>query len=334
MNRRDVALSLLALGAAPLVCLAQQPGRDYRIGVLLSGPEPQMRRYLDALRERLAQHGFAEGRNLRITWVVNYDFQEQTIEAARTLLASVPDAFFTFTPAQTLGVHRLKAQTPIVFTFVGDPVAYGIVKDIRRPGGNTTGASMRERETTTKRLELLRDLLPRAKRVGLVGYFLYTARDVAYLANESALRAAASSLGFELIEEPGATQGLGIIPAMERAARRGAEAFYVFHPLATQGFQWGGEDVVKFANQRRIPAIFQESELVEMGGLLSYGPSLVDEVRRSADQLARVLKGAKAGELAVDQASRFELIVNLKTARAIGLTTLHSVMPRADRLIE
>jgi putative ABC transport system substrate-binding protein len=120
---------------------------------------------------------------------------------------------------------------------------------------------------------------------------------------------------------------------MDRAARRGAEAFYIFHPLATRGLEWGGEDVVKFANERRIPAIFQESELVEMGGLLSYGPSLVDEVRRSADQLARVLKGAKAGELAVDQASRFELAVNLKTAKALGLTIPPSVLARADKVI-
>jgi putative ABC transport system substrate-binding protein len=316
------------------MCLAQQPGRNYRIGVLLSGPEPHMRRYLDALRERLALHGFVEGRNLRITWVAAGDTQNEAFEGARTLLASAPDAFFTFGAAQTLGAQRLKAGAPIIFTFVGDPVAYGIVKEIRRPGGNTTGASMRERETTTKRLELLRDLLPRAKRIGLVGYFLYTSRDIAYLANEPALRAAAASLGFELIEEPGATQAEGIVPAMERAARRGAEAFYIFQPLVIRRFDWGGEEVIKFANERRIPAIFQELEMVEMGGLLSYGPSLVDEVRRSADQLVRVLNGAKAGELAVDQASRFELTVNLKTARAIGLTSLHAVMPRADRVIE
>jgi putative ABC transport system substrate-binding protein len=293
-----------------------------------------MRRYLDALRERLAEHGFVAGRNLRILLGVATDAQNESFEGARTLLASTPDALFTFGAGQTLGAQRHKSRTPIVFTFVGDPVAYGIVKEIRHPGGNATGASMRERETTTKRLELLRDLLPRAKRIGLVGYFIYTSRDVAYLANESALRAAAVSLGFELLEEPGATQGEGIIPAMERAARRGAEAFYIFQRFATRGFDWGGEDIVKFANQRRIPAIFPESEFVEMGGLLSYGPSLVDEVRRSADQLARVLKGAEAGELAVDQASRLELVVNLKTARAIGLTSLQTVMPRVDRVIE
>ena len=116
MNRRDAALSLLALGTAPLVCLAQQPGRDYRIGVLLSGPEPAMRRYLDALRERLAEHGFVEGRNLRITLQVAAESQDQQIEAARTLLASAPDVFFTFAAPQTLAVQRLKPQAPIVFT--------------------------------------------------------------------------------------------------------------------------------------------------------------------------------------------------------------------------
>lgn len=330
MNRRDAAKSLLALGAAPLACFAQQPGRTYRIGVLLSGPELAMRRYLDALRERLAQHGFVEGRNLRITSGVAYDSPSESFEAARTLLATAPDALFTFGATQTQAAQRLKSSTPIVFTFVGDPVAYGLVKEFRRPGGNTTGASMQELEIALKRLELLREVLPRAKRVGLVGHLLKSSHVFAYLA---IFRAAAAKLGFELLEEPG-VESRGIVPAMERAAGRGAEAFYIFQTLAIAGFRFGGEDVIKFANQRRIPAIFQESELVEMGGLLSYGPRLVDEVRRSADLLVRVLKGAKVGELAVDQTSRFELAVNLKTARAIGLTSLQSVMLRADRVIE
>lgn len=334
MKRRDAAIALLALGGSPLVCLAQQPGRTYRIGVVLSGPEAAMQRYLVALRERMAQHGFVEGRNLRISLGVTPPIEDQQLEAARMLLASKPDALFTFDAPQTLGVQRLKTQIPIVFTFVGDPVAYGIVKQLRHPGGNTTGASMQERETKIKRLELLRDLLPGAKRVGVVGYFMRSSRDVAFQANEPAFRSAAASLGFELLDEPGWSHTEGITGAMDRAARRGAEAFYIFHSLSIQGLEWGGQDVVRFANERRIPAIFQESELVEMGGLLSYGPSLVDEVRRSADQLVRVLKGAKAGELAIDQATRFEIAVNVKSAKALGLALPASVLQRADRVVQ
>jgi putative ABC transport system substrate-binding protein len=332
MKRRDVLAAVLALGVQP--ASAQEPGRTYRVGLFISGPEPAMRGYLDAIRERLAQHGFVEGRNLQAAWKATANFNPVTdLEQARTLLASKPDAMLTFGTGVTRVVQQATQSVPIVFTFVGDAVAYGVVKEERRPGGNTTGVSMLQRDTNVKRLELLRELLPHAKRVAVVGYF-GGGVDFAFHANEPHLRQAAERLGFELIMEPGWSEVGGFVPAMKQAAARGAEAIFVLHPLAILGYRFGGEDVVRAASEQRIPTVFFESELVAMGGLISYGASLVEEARRAADQLARVLKGAKAGELAVDQASRFELVVNMKTAKALGLTVPQSILIRADRVIE
>jgi putative tryptophan/tyrosine transport system substrate-binding protein len=332
VHRRQFLIAAGSLLAAPPL-LAQRPGRNYRIGVFFSGREPVMRRYLDELRTRLARHGFDEGRNLQVDLAratYNPDADRQTV---RKLLDSSPDALFTFTTFHTLTAQSLKSPVPIVFTFVGDAVAYGLVKEVHRPGGNTTGASTQQREIKRKRLEFLRELLPHAKNVGVVGYFGET--DLLFNVNEAALRMAAGTLGFTLLTEPGWRQNAGgFIPAMRKAADLGAEAFYIFHPLAVSGFIFGGEDVIKFAHERRIPAIFEDSEPVELGGLMSYGTSLVDEVRRSADQLARVLKGANPAELPVDLAARFELVVNLKTAKALDITIPRAILLRADRVVE
>ncbi len=332
VERRRLLIATGALLAAPRL-LAQQRGRSYRVGVILSGPESAMQRYLNELRTRLARHGFDEGRNLEVILRRGTYSPDADQEIMRALLASTPDALFTFTTFFTRIAQSLNSQVPIVFTFVGDAVAYGLVNEIRRPGGNTTGASTQQREVKLKRLEILRELLPDARRVAIVGYFEGTS-DLLFNTHEAALHQAATRLGFELLMEPGwRLKAGGFVPALQRAVDRGAEAFYLFHPLAVSGFIFGGEDVIKFANERRMPTIFEDSELVEMGGMLSYGTSLVDEVRRSADQLARVLNGASAGELPVDMASRFELGVNMRTARALGIAIPQSILLRADPVI-
>lgn len=332
IERRAFVSAAAAAALLPRLALGNQPGRTYRLAVMLPGPVQGMARYHAAALERLAEHGFVAGRNLVLeTRPTTYN-RLHDIEQVRALLANKPDALLTYGTFITRMAQDFTAETPIVFTFVGDAVAYGVVRSEGRPGGNVTGASMAGLEVNRKRLELLRELLPNAKRVGVVAVF--GGRDILFDANQPVLRASAARLGLELIEEIGWTTPGGFVPAIDRAARRGAEGLLVLSSQAGMGFGYGGQDLVQATIAHRLPAIFLEAEVVEMGGLISYGVRLEDEARRAADLLAKVLGGAKAGELSVDQASRFELALNAKTARAIGLEVPRSILLRADRVIE
>jgi putative ABC transport system substrate-binding protein len=214
-----------------------------------------------------------------------------------------------------------------VFTWIGDPVAYGLVKELARPGGNTTGVTFLQPEMTAKRLELVREILPKAKRVVVAGYL----GDVSYLANEPFMRQIAARLGFELV-----TVEVGTAPevAVGTALARGADALFVYQPLSLVVGLEIPEKIAQLAVARRVPAFFPEPDLVVRGGLLSYGPDFLDETRRAADLVARILNGAKAGELPIEQSSRYELVVNLKTANVLGIEIPLSVRPRIDRTIK
>lgn len=248
----------------------------------------------------------------------------------REMVAAKPDAIFTCKVGPTEAAQAATKSVPIVFVWVDDPVATGLVKSYARPGGNVTGVTNRFGELLVKRLELARELVPRAKRVAIVGGTL-DMQGKAFEAIAPALRKAAAHLGVELLEIPARGIGIGD-DAIARAKKAGAEVLLPFAVFSDQLV--AGEQVVQFANHLRIPTIFADAEMAERGGLISYGTSLVDDVRRGADQLARVLKGAKPAELPVDQAARFELVVNLKTAKDIGIKIPQSVLVRADRVIE
>ena len=333
MRRRAfLAGGAAALGLARFPALAQQAGRAYRLAVILPGPVQGMARYHAATLERLAQHGFVAGRNLVLELRPTTYNRPHDLEQVRALLANKPDALLTYGTFITRVAQELTAETPIVFTFVGDAVAYGVVRSEGRPGGNVTGVSMSGLEVNRKRLELLRELLPRARRIAVVAVF--GGRDILFDANQPVLRASAARLDLELIEEIGWTTPGGFVPAIDRAARRGAEGLLVLSSQAGMGFGYGGQDLAQATIAHRLPAIFLEAEMVEMGGLISYGVRLEDEARRAADLLAKVLAGSKAGDLSVDQATRFELAVNTKTARAIGIEIPRSILLRAERVIE
>jgi putative tryptophan/tyrosine transport system substrate-binding protein len=219
-------------------------------------------------------------------------------------------------------------RIPVVFTIVGDPVAYGIVKELARPGGNTTGVASLQPEMTVKRLELVREMLPSAKRIAVAAYL----RDITYIANEALLRQSAKALGFELttaeLSEP--TPEL----AVQRAIQANPDALFIYQPMSFVAPQDLAEKIAELAMTRRIPVFFAEADLVARGGLLSYGPNFLDEPRRAADLVAKVFKGAKPGDLPIDRSSRYELVVNLKIAKALGLEIPASVRPRIDRLIQ
>jgi putative ABC transport system substrate-binding protein len=204
-------------------------------------------------------------------------------------------------------------------------VASGIVKSYPSPGGNTTGVTNRFGELFVKRLELVRELLPKARRVAVVTYAadsLY--RDVV----APSLRKAATQLDLDLVQLAQAQWG----PAIEDAAKKGVHAVLPAENFV--GTRLSGEQVVETTNRLRLPAVFANSNMVEAGGLVSIGTNLENDIHRAADMLARVLKGAQAGSQPVDLATQFELVLNLKTARSIGLAVPQSVHLRADRVIE
>lgn len=329
MKRREVLIGTgLIAGLAALRAFGQPAARKHRVVALLSVPEAYSAPYWAALKQRLAAHGFVEGQNLTIDAGVTSQGFTYDVERLSKVLATKPDAVFAMTTGLAHVALGQSRSTPIVFTWVPDPVGSALVKDYARPGANATGVSSRFYEVAVKRLELLRELLPLAKRIALAGP-MYS-RDVETAA--ARLREVSGSLGFTLEE---VNTGASVeISAIEAAIRRGAQAALPLKVYTAIGQQITGELLVRASAEQRFPVIFAESELVDAGGLISYGTSLLDEVRRAADMLAQVLRGAKPAEVPVDQASRFELVVNLKTARRLGLRIPQSVLVRADRVIE
>jgi putative ABC transport system substrate-binding protein len=243
------------------------------------------------------------------------------------LLALKPDAIFACSTLVTQAAQSATNTVPIVFAWVSDPVVSGIAKDYAKPGTNATGITNRFFELAAKRLDLIRELLPSAKRVAVMSGVFDTVLEAAMVLAERA----AKQLGFELFRV--STHGAWA-EAIRKTAESGADATLVVTPFGIFGWGPQAEEAVRHTVEQRLPAIFAESESVERGGLMSYATNLGEDLRRGADLLARVLRGEKPADLAIDQASRFELAVNLKTARTMGLAIPQSLLLRADRVIE
>jgi putative ABC transport system substrate-binding protein len=306
---------------------ARAAARTYRVGLLspLSGLAAGA--YTAAFREELAKHGFMEGRNLVIESRSPLPGFQAGLQAARELLAFKPDALFATTTVLSQAAHAATGSVPVVFAWVGDPVHSGLVKSFAKPGGNVTGVSNRYFELVAKRLEILRELLPRAKRVAVMAAVMDGAGEEAM----KAAQRAADALGFQLVL---IVAGIDWRSAIERAAKEGAQAVSLLFPFFAYGMRITAEQFVRSIAERRIPAIFHDSETVEIGGLMSYGTNLASDVRRAAGLLARVLRGERPGGLAIEQASHFELALNLKAAHAIGVKSPPPLLTRADRVIE
>lgn len=319
MKRRDAVAALLAVGASPRAAFAQQPGRIYRVGVLFSGGSATMQPHRDAVREQLAKEGFVEGRNLQMTWRGGSDIWHDDRETAHDLVAGRPDAILAFSARMTRAVQAETNSIPVVFAHVSDPIADGIANNYARPGGNTTGISTHHRELLGKRFELLRELLPEARRVALVTPW---ATDPSFSAAEPTIVEVAARLHFEVIEV--------LYSQLSAIAEKRAEAMIVYNVL---GQRLMTENLIETALRLRIPSIFPDAESVVLGGLASYGTDPLEDTRLAAELLGRVLTGAKAGNQPVYRNSRFVLALNLKTAKALDLGIPQSLLARADRVI-
>jgi ABC-type uncharacterized transport system substrate-binding protein len=319
----SVVMLIIALLAAPLAVEAQPAGKAPRIGVMYAGSAPNL--YADALRRHLAELGWVDGQTL----LIEERYAEGRPERYPALIAELIRLKVDVLVAGggTAGARAAKRATgtiPIVMPVMGDPVAAGLVASLARPGGNITGLSMLNTEISAKRVELLREVLPKVERVAVL-------RDPATpQADVDATQVAARTLGLRLqflsASRPEEFQG-----AFQAARQASAEALIV---LASGFFNTQRRRLVDLAAQSRLIAVYEHREFPYSGGLMSYGPNLVDMNRRAAKYIDKILKGAKPADLPIEQPTVFELVINLKTAKALGLTIPPSVLARADEVIE
>jgi putative ABC transport system substrate-binding protein len=331
MDRREFIGTLAGgLLGAPLAAEAQQAAKIARIGYLafnLAAGDPRIR---EAFLQGLRDLGYVEGRNLLIEYRDAAGKTERFPALAAELVALKVDVIVA--GGGTLAALAAKQATttlPIVFAAVGNPVAEGLVTSLARPGGNVTGLSLVQQELVGKSLELLKQAVPEVSRVALL-LKPDAMPDRAKKDRLNAADVAARALGVRLqvVEARGPEDFDRAFSDMTRA-RAGALAV-----LATPVFDSERRRLVDLAAKNRLPTVYSYRSYVEAGGLMSYGPDLADSFRRAATYVDKILKGAKPGDLPVEQPTKFELVINLKTAKALGLTIPQSLLERADEVIQ
>ena len=307
----------------PAAISAQPPRQVVHVGILNSGAAKDAR--VDEFRDGLRELGYVEGQNLAIVYRWADGRQERLPELAAELVASHVDVIVAVGAA----VWAAKQQTstvPIVIAFSGDPVATGMVSNLARPGANLTGVSLMSSDLAAKRLELLKQTSPRIARLAV----LYNPAERASAPELQETEAAARTLGVTL--QPLEDRRPDDLKQLFAAAARGrSDALIVLaHAFA---FQNRGR-IIELAARQRLPTMYGWREFVDAGGLMSYGPNVHAMVRRAASYVDRILKGAKPGDLPIEQPTKFELVINLKSAKALGLTIPQSVLIRADEVIQ
>jgi putative ABC transport system substrate-binding protein len=327
MRRRDFT-ALLVAGATmwPLRIYAQQPRKIPRIGVLLLGTPTTFSLRTKAFLEKLRELGHVEGKTIEIEWKWGDDQVDKLSGLASDLVGSKVEVILT---AGTSAAKAVKAETrtiPIVMAIVGDPVGAGLVDNLARPGGNVTGFSIISPELGTKRLELLKEIVPNLSSVAVL---LNVKNPLSKIEMEE-MQTAAQAMGLRLhpIEISAEDELEDAFAAMSRAA---VQALIVLTDpiLFSQR-----KRTVDLSNKYRLPAVYFFQEFVEEGGLVSYGPSDADLFRRAAVYVDKILKGTKPSELPVEQPTKFDLYVNLRTAKMLGVTIPESLLTRADEVIE
>ena len=311
----------LSLAFAPLAVEAQEAGKVARIGVLVAPSAASFSPRIEVFRKGLREHGYVEGKNI----VFEYRYAEGKLdrlpELAAQLVGLKVDVIVTASDSAVRAAQKATSTIPIVFAAVSDPVATRLVESLARPGQNITGLSVLAPELDGKRLELLKEAVPKTGRVAVLFGPGYPRKET-----ENAARA----LGIQIVSLP--VRELGDFePAFETARKENVHALLTSpHPLINTV----RERIVEFAAKNRLPAMYGGPEFVEAGGLMSYAPSYTDLFRRAATYVDKILKGVKPADLPVEQPAKFELVINLKTAKALGLKIPQSLLIRADHVIE
>jgi len=326
VRRRRFLIASGALLAAPLAARAQQAGKVHRIGFLGNSTPALEANLVGPFREGLRELGYVEGRNI----LIEYRWAEGKYERFPALvgefIALKVDVIITAGTPAALAVKKATASIPLVMVAVGDPVGTGLVASLARPGGNATGLTSIAPELEGKRLELLKETLPKVSRVAE----FWNPANAYQIGSEKEVQAAAKVLRISIVSMPVRTpEELG--NAFAAIPRERADAVLV---LADRLFLHNRERIAGFAITNHLPGMNAYRELVEAGGLMSFGPSYAVMHRQAATYVDKILKGAKAGDLPVEQPAKFELVINLKTAKTLGLTIPQSVLVRADEVIQ
>ncbi len=323
--RRREFITLLGGAAAawPLAARAQQAGKLPTIG-FLGADAAAWRPWTDAFVARLRELGWTEGRTIAIEYRWSEGRPERMAQIAAEFVRLKVDVIV----ANGIAVPTLKQATaviPIVFAVAPDPVGTGLVASLARPGGNVTGLSLQQADTSSKRLELLRAVVPRLRRLAIIA-------DVDFpqgVLEMGEVQAAARTLGLEVA--PLEIRRAEDIASAFEALKAQADALYVVVDALVAANR---TRIITLALGAQLPTIFNTRDYVQAGGLMSYGPNLPDLFRRAADIVDKVLHGTKPGDIPVEQPTKFELIINLKTAKALGLTIPESFLSLADEVIE
>ena len=321
---RPVAAVLLLL-IAPLAGDAQPLAKFARIGVLTLAVAPSTP-LAEAFRQGLREHGYVEGQNLAFEYRYAEGRADRLPALAAELVRLKVDVIVTESNMAALAAKRATETIPIVMAIAGDPVKAGVVGSLARPGGNVTGLTLMHPELSGKRLQLLKEAVPRIALVAVI----WNPTDPAAVDFLRETEVAARSLGLRLhaIEARAPAE---LDAAFKAVADARPSAFFT---LPGGMFQDNQTRILEFAKKNRLPGVFPNRVFVEAGGLISYGPNLAASSRRAAAFVDKLLKGAKPADLPIEQPTKFELVINLKTARALGLTIPASVLVWADQAIE
>lgn len=328
MNRRDAlrfATSAALVAVAPTL-RGQTPATGLRrVGVLAPSTREKEEITLKPLFDQMRALGWIEGQNIAYDRAYANDQHETLPALAAELAARKPELIYALQNNAVLSAKQATQTIPIVFGVATDPVGIGLVTSLARPGGNVTGMSSTSAPLAPKRIQLLREILPGVKRIG----FLVDANNPLARFDQQALAPIASSLGLSIIVAEAANPGDFDAAVGSLVARR-VDAILVTSVLATKL----RTRLVELANQKRIPVVAAVARITDAGALFSYGASTPDYLRRPALLVDKILKGAKPADLPVEQPILFELVVNLKAAKALGITVPRSILLRADRVIE
>jgi putative ABC transport system substrate-binding protein len=328
-NRRKLVIALGAGAlAAPFGSLAQQQGKIWRVGFLweTGQSDHDVVQRLEAFKAGMHALGYAEGRNYAIEQRSAQNDPARLPGLAAELLALKVDLIVAHGSPSTMAARNASREIPILIATVGDPVGSGFAASLRRPGGNVTGLTGLTAELYTKRLDLLRQILPGLRRVAM----LYDPDNASAVLGFRNLESDCKKLGFKSLSAPlrKAEEIVGLFNALQRDRAQGLIVG------ASNTYVAWRESIIENAAKHRLPAVYGVSVFVESGGLLSYAPDNFDLFRRTAAYADKIFKGAKPGDLPIEQPTRFEMIINLKTAKALGIKIPGSVLVQATKVIE
>jgi ABC-type uncharacterized transport system substrate-binding protein len=326
MNKRRRLVIAIGAGTvtAPLCSFAQQPGKVWRIGYL-SGRKGRPDPTADAMLQGLRELGYVEGKNILIEYRYVGEMRERTASLVAELVQLKVDAIVSPNLETILAAKQATKTIPIVFVINQDPVAVGLVDSLAHPGGNITGISRLTRELSGKRLELLKEMIPGIARVGI----LWDANDKSQVTKDYETAARALKLQLHALKVRG--PNLDLEGAFQSAAKERVSALIIIRDAIFLDY---AKQIADLAIKHRLPSICEGSEFIDAGGLVSYSPNVAESSKRAAYYVDKILKGAKPGDLPIEQPTQFDLVINMKTAKAIGFAIPKDMLLRAHKVIE